>query len=356
MFDYLRRERDKIHQTSSTTALKTGQVAPVEKRCPNCGAVFPLNYVTCEFDLTLLTLKKDMRPEFLPSIIAVRSDGTKWTLLPQGYFGSGSICDVYEAFDTSSGEKFAVKALMLKVMNDSKSEHKYLEGAKKSLSLQHENIVASFAVGSTQNQKGKSSRPFTVCEILKGTQLSRLLDKDNLPSIAETLTVASHICGALEYAHGQGVIHGDLKPSNIFIEFGKDKDMAKVCDFAVAERLFQGLEWNQVTTMTGSIYGSAVYLAPDYAESRTPTVASDIYSLGCIMYECMAGHPPFMGNNDFHTIMQHMKEAPKPLDGKYELNGVADIVRRALEKEPGKRFQSAKEMGLAINASLNQLR
>jgi len=229
-------------------------------------------------------------------------------------------------------------------MVDNKSARKFLEGARKGLSLEHENIVRTHAVGSTKPERKDLNRPFIVCEYLEGKPLSQLIDKDNLPSASETLLMANHVCAALQHAHEQGIIHGDLKPSNIYLESTGEKDVVKVSDFAIAERLFQGLEWNQVTTMTSSLYGSAVYLAPDYAHERTPAAVADIYSLGCIMYECMTGHPPFLGNNDFVTIMKHMAEPIKPFSVEYIPKGFEAVIKRALEKDPRKRWQSAAEM------------
>ncbi len=318
------------------------------KRCPKCYKGYPLNSVICQFDSSLLMIINADAPVFLRSVEAIRADKTKWPLRCEFYLGSGSICDVYEATDSATGETFAVKALMLDLISDSKSARKFVEGVKKGMKLQHENIVRTVALGVAEGAKETSRRPIVVCDFMRGKPLSKLITKEGLPSLKQTLSMAHDVCAALEHAHGQGIMHGDLKPSNIFLESNADNDIVQVSDFAIAERLFQGLEWTQVTTMTCSIYGSVTYLAPDYAHSRNPTEVADIYSLGCIMYECLTGRPPFVADSDFLTIMKHMDEPPMPFSADYTPKPVVQIVMKALEKDPRKRWQSAAEMRTAI--------
>ncbi len=262
---------------------------------------------------------------------------------------------MFATLDTSTGQKFALKVMHQKLMGDGKSVRKFLDGAKAPLVLNHENILRTYAVGSPKEQKFASACPFIVCEIIEGQQLSTLIDKQDLPSAEDTLAIAGDICAALAHAHEQGIMHGDLKPSNIYLVPQGEKIIAKVCDFAVAERLFQGLEWNQVSTMTTSIYGCAAYLAPDFIDVREASAASDIYSLGCIMYECLTGHPPFTGANDFVTIIMHRDEAPKQFSADYTPKAVSEIVIKALEKDPRNRWQSAEQMGVAIKVAQRKL-
>ncbi len=364
MFDFLgafRKKKEKIDRAEviknpspDDCLLPAETNIPSGKRCPKCAKQFPLMSVICDKDSTLLMLIKYAAPTFQQTVIANRLDGTEWELRCESFIGKGTICEVYEFRDVAADEKYVAKTLMLSVLSDIKSARKFMEGVSKALSLQHENIVRTFARGVVKGTgySGEDQSPFIVCEYSGGQQLSKRLDKQNIPSVTETLTIAQQVCAALEHAHQQGIIHGDLKPSNIFVESNGDTNIVKVSDFAIAERLFQGLEWKQVSTITTSTYGCSTYLAPDYVHSRTPTAVADIYSLGCIMYECLTGRPPFVCESDFLTIMKHVDEPPMPFSADYTPKPVAEIVMKALEKDPRKRWLSATEMREAIEEAM----
>ncbi len=362
MFKFFRRSGKKAIESSAQQTKSSFELDPSSvkagdqvKRCPKCFRYFVSNTVICDYDSTLLMLLHYKQPLPAQSVTATRADGSKWSLLCENHLGSGSLCDVFAALDTSTGQKHAIKVLHEKLMGDGKSVRKFLNGAKAPLVLNHENIICTYATGSPKDQKYASARPFIVCDIVEGQQLSKLIDKKDLPSAEDTLSITGDICAALAHAHEQGIMHGDLKPSNIYLVSEGENVTAKVCDFAVAERLFQELEWNQVSTMTTSIYGCAAYLAPDFIDVREASAASDIYSLGCIMYECLTGRPPFTGTNDFVTILMHRDEAPKPFSADYTPKAVSDIVMKALEKDPRQRWQSAEQMGVAIKVALQKI-
>ncbi len=362
MFKFFRRASKKAVQVANQRPPSSNEVQPGSlkegdkvKRCAACHRYFLANTVTCEHDSTLLMLLRYEQPLPAQSLTATRADGSKWSLLCENHLGSGALCDVFAALDTSTGQKYAIKVLHEKLMGDEKSVRKFLDGAKVPLVLNHENIICTHATGNPREQNHSKARPFIVCDIVEGQQLSKLIDKHDLPSVTDTLEIASDICAALAYAHEQKIVHGDLKPSNIYLVSDGEKDIAKVCDFAVAERLFQGLEWNQISTMTTSIYGCAAYLAPDFIDVRDASVASDIYSLGCIMYECLTGSPPFTGANDFVTILMHRDTAPKPFSADFTPKAVSDVVMKALDKDPRTRWQSAEQMGVAIKVALSKV-
>jgi len=320
------------------------------KRCPKCNRFFAVQAVICDFDSTLLMLTKNNEVELAKPITGSRLDGDTMEVLCSRRLGKGNLCDVYEAFDTSTQDRYVVKVLSESLVWDSKSAKRFVQGAKAAHSLEHENIVRTHSIGTVRAERGKS-QPFVVCEYLEGKQLNELITKESLPSVAEVLDIFDGVCAALEYAHGQEVVHGDLKPTNIFLATTGGNVVPKVSDFAVAERLFRELEWDKVCTMTTSIYGCSTYLAPDFIDARLPTAVSDIYSVGCMMYECLTGAPPFTGGNDFVVILAHRDAPPKPFAADYTPKEVADLVLKALEKDPRKRWQSAGEMGQAIRAA-----
>jgi len=358
MFDFLKRLFD---GSTTTTAESEENIPPAEqrKKCPKCLRNYRIGSVICDVDNTLLMLIEPGVPShYMGDVIAKRANGMPWHLLCEKRLGSGSVCDVYEAVDTAadvSMARFAVKALRKELLFDSKSAKHFLEGAKTGLALDHPNIVKLLALGLPNEQREDSKRPFMVCELLTGKQLEHLIDKHALPSASDTARISHAICSALEHAHERGFVHADLKPSNVFFEPQEIGMVVKVSDFGCAERLFRNLEWTQVATHTTSIYGCAAYLAPEFAQSRIPTPAADIYSLGCIMYECLTGRPPYLGHNDFHIIMQHIDDPIPTLSRDFAPPQLVHIIERALAKKPEDRFQSAKEMREAVEACISSL-
>lgn len=353
MFDFIKR----LFDNSNTSTAVPEEEIPLEeqkKSCPKCYRKYRINSVVCDADSTLLMIIQYGKTANMADVIAKRANGMPWHLVCKKYIGSGSICDVFEALDTRATDPsqayFALKALKLELMHDSKSAKRFLEGAKTGLLLEHQNIVRCLALGLPSEQREDSKRAFMVYEYLQGKALEKLIDKRALPSASDTLKIAHAVCSALEYAHAQNIIHADLKPSNIFFEPENNGINVKVSDFGCAERLFRNQEWTQIATHTTSIYGCAAYLAPEFAQTRIPTPAADIYSLGCIMYECLTGNPPFLGYNDFHIILQHVDSPVPALSKDFVPPDLVKIVERTLAKKPEDRFQSAKEMREAIEA------
>jgi eukaryotic-like serine/threonine-protein kinase len=160
-------------------------------------------------------------------------------------------------------------------------------------------------------------------------------------------------CEILQYAFENGWLHKDLKLSNIFISVEGEQVTVKLSDFGVAERMFRSLEWENNATKTASIYGNAAYLAPEVAfgvGGGEPTVASEIYSLGCIMYHVLKGMQPFEGNNDFDTLTQHMGMTPKPFAAELKIpKKLETIVMKCLEKDAKRRYQKFSELAVALN-------
>ena len=317
------------------------------KRCPKCNRVFDVKAVICHVDSTLLMLSKPADVMLDKPITATRKDGTTFDIHCKRNIGKGSLCEVFDAENTATQQRHVVKLLLSNLVWDTKSAKRFGKGGEIALSLQHENIVRVDGIGTLESPKDKSL-PFMVCEYLEGRQLNELITKDCLPTVHQVLDIFEQVCLALEYAHTQQITHGDLKPTNICLVEDGEKTIVKVADFAVAERLFRDLEWDKVSTMTTSIYGCSTYLSPDFMDVRVPTPTSDIYSVGCIMYECLTGTPPFTGGNDFAIILAHRDTPPRPFAVEYTPKDVADLVMKALEKDPRKRWQSAAELRDAI--------
>ena len=185
-------------------------------------------------------------------------------------------------------------------------------------------------------------------EYIEGQTLADLLQKSHRLDFHTALPIFMQICEGLEHAHNADVIHRDLKPSNIMlVDNLRGKYTAKVIDFSIAK--FSKPKPDQKTlTRPGDVFGSPLYMSPEQCQGKAVDHRSDIYSLGCIMYEILCGEPPLVGNNPMATIYMHVNMWPTPIS---ELvtdprlpSYLEAIIVRTLQKEPEERFKSAKEL------------
>ncbi len=166
---------------------------------------------------------------------------------------------------------------------------------------------------------------------------------------------------ALEHAHEAGVLHRDLKPSNIvLIPVGEDTDYVKLVDFGIAKILPKaGLEAQELT-QSGDVFGSPLYMSPEQCLGNMTDARSDIYSVGCLLYECLTGKPPLIGNNTLETMHKQVSEMPAGLSNVKAdvrlIKQLEDIIFKAMAKEPESRFQSAAEMRRAIEQTRSEWR
>lgn len=254
--------------------------------------------------------------------------------------GSGGMAEVYEAYDEILERDVAVKVMLPGFAADSDFPERFYREAKASASLQNAHIVSVFDWGCSDGEY------YIVMELLKGRVLSRFISENAPLKIADAVTIGCQVCQALREAHGKGIIHRDIKPQNIMV---LDDGMVKVMDFGIAKA------GNATSPFTTVIMGTASYMSPEQAQGKTPTPASDIYSLGVVLYEMLTGTTPFSGEDSFSIVLKHISEDPAPpssvrADLPIELDR---IIMRALEKDPGNRFQTASQMALALEEVLS---
>ena len=189
--------------------------------------------------------------------------------------------------------------------------------------------------------------PYLVMDYLDGLPLSAAIKQGGPLSPSGAIGIFSQICSAVSYAHAQGILHRDLKPSNIILGKNHDgTDSATVVDFGIAKML-----WNEdsgKTTSTGAILGSPLYMSPEQCRGDRLDARSDIYSLGCLMYEALTGSPPFRGENTVQLIYKHLNETPDFPADLFIPQGLIDIILKCLKKDRSDRFQSADELGTAL--------
>ncbi|OJH33558.1 hypothetical protein BON30_48070 [Cystobacter ferrugineus] len=244
--------------------------------------------------------------------------------------GRGGMGSVYRAIDSLSRQHVALKLLHMK---DGDALRRFTREAELLSALRHPGIVSYLAHG--QSEQGQ---PFLAMQWLEGEELAQRLARQPL-SLEETLSLLRHSAQALSIAHQHGVIHRDLKPSNLFLRQGRPGDVV-LLDFGLARHL------NPSTAMTGSqmVLGTPGYMAPEQISGQSQLIpAVDIFSLGCVLYECLTGQPPFRAPHLMATLAKILFAEPVPL---LQLRpglpvALQKLVERMLAKEPSRRLPDA---------------
>ena len=245
--------------------------------------------------------------------------------------GRGGMCIVYQAWDTRLQRNVAVKRLDPLLSEDPRTRARFDREGRALAQLSHPNLVTLIDRGSSDNED------YLVFEYVEGRSLKDLI-REGLMGVGEFGRIAGQVAEGLATAHLAGIFHRDVKPQNILID---RNGHAKVSDFGIAT----GPDWTRVTR-AGSIIGSARYMSPEQIRSKPVDARSDIYSLGIVMYEMLAGQPPFDGTNMPEIARMHLNATPAPL-GEIRPNlpdGLEKVVMRCLEKLPEDRFSSMDEL------------
>jgi serine/threonine-protein kinase len=248
--------------------------------------------------------------------------------------GTGGMADVFVAEDLRLHRKVAVKILRSDLARDPAFVARFKKEALAAGGLNNPGIVSVFDSG----EDGADS--YIVMELVKGHTLREVLQSDAEISQDEAVGIVTEILEALEYSHAQGIIHRDIKPGNIMIT---NSGKVKVMDFGIARALDDA---GATMTNTWSVVGTAQYLSPEQATGEYADIRSDIYSLGCLMYELLVGKPPFIGDTPVSIAFQHVSA---PLPAPSEINPDIDpnletIIKVALHKDPNDRYQDAGAM------------
>lgn len=258
-----------------------------------------------------------------------------------GLLGKGGMGSVFHVKHLHLQSEFALK--VLNKLADDTAWRRFENEAKAASRLDHPNLVKVHDSGLLPD-----GQPFFIMEMVNGETLADIIKKNGRIPVLKTLKIFIQVGFALAYAHESGVIHRDLKPSNIIIAKGKDGSLTtivKVVDLGIAK--LTGIdEFNQQTlTRTGEIFGSPLYMSPEQCIGVSVDHRTDLYSLGCSMYEALTGAPPLIGENALSTMMKHQMEKPLSLkDASLGLTFPADLealVAKLLEKDPDKRYSNA---------------
>lgn len=267
--------------------------------------------------------------------------------------GNGGMSIVYLARHTLMDRVVAVKVLRDHLAADESSLKRFRQESRAVSCLDHPNVIAIHDFGVTDD-----GRPYLVMDYVEGKSLAEELKvRVKLPP-NEVIPLIAQACDALEHAHAKGVVHRDLKPGNMML-IGPEgpQRKVKIVDFGIAKLRYQDNEEANRLTQTGEMFGSPMYMSPEQCLAQPLDARSDVYAIGCVMYETFAGHPPFRGANVYETIYKQINEMPAPLPRDANNNGaVVDaieyIIFKALAKNPLHRYQAMTELSADIaNAS-----
>jgi serine/threonine protein kinase len=268
-----------------------------------------------------------------------------YTILRQ--LGSGGAGEVWRARDERLGRDVAIKVLLPHLSTDAEKLRRFAEEARAAGALNHPNVLTVHDVGEHEGM------PFLVCECLEGRNLRERLDAGPIPA-GEVIAVAIGVAHGLAAAHERGIVHRDLKPENTFL---KSDGSVKLLDFGLAKLKWpaEGLPIGAGETATGVIAGTAGYMAPEQLKGEAADPRSDLFALGVMMYEMLAGQHPFRGASTFETLHAALtKDPPELLAVNEQLPPpLARIVMRLLEKAPEARFQSARDLAWSLAQGAN---
>jgi beta-lactam-binding protein with PASTA domain len=256
----------------------------------------------------------------------------------QGRIGSGGMADVYSAEDTTLGREIALKVLHRRFAQDSEFVERFRREAKSAASLSHPNVVGIFDRGEHEGTY------YIAMECLTGRTLKDIITQEAPLSQERAIDLGIQVLQAAGFAHRRGVIHRDFKPHNVIVD---ETGHAKVTDFGIARAGASEM------TETGSIMGTAQYLSPEQAQGHAVTEASDLYSIGVMLYEMLAGRLPFDGDSAVSIALKHLNESPAPLSTlRPDIDpALESVVMAALAKDPAARWQSAEDFAEALEAA-----
>jgi serine/threonine-protein kinase len=307
------------------------EAVAIAKVCPQCGVEYDTASRFCPNDGTPLRPKGSADP-FVGRVLAERYHMLK-------RLGEGGMGKVYLAEHVKMNRQCAVKVMNGALLNDSDAAQRFAREASNAARIIHPNVAAVFDYGETDGVV------YLVMEYVEGEPLTRVLEREGVLPAARAVDIAHQVAEALVAAHELGIVHRDLKPDNIIIAPGKSgRDIAKVVDFGIAKAIEEGP--TEALTRTGLVIGTPEYMSPEQLLGDPVDARSDIYSLGCILYQMLTGQRTFEEPTREQMIKRRLTEkAPHPRDLLPDLPKTLDlIVARLLARTPQDRYATAAEV------------
>jgi|GEM_PF-1085599 len=283
--------------------------------------------------------------EVLPAARPLHPDGevldNRYRIISM--IGTGGMGTVYEAEHLVLLNRVAIKIMRAEFVSDRAVTARFEQEARACAGLTHPNLVSVYDCGSTN-----SGEPYLVMEFLSGLNLGEVIRSQGALSPSRFFEIMLQVLAGLSYAHNHGVIHRDLKPANIIIEPGPaGRELPKIVDFGVA-KLEEFGPAMQMLTQTGEVFGSPSYMSPEQCKGLVVDARSDIYALGCVMYETLTGRQAFAGHNIMTVLDMQLNSSPPDFGTLPDSEGLpgplCDAVMKCLAKEPDERFQTCEEL------------
>ncbi|WP_067663491.1 Stk1 family PASTA domain-containing Ser/Thr kinase [Nocardia miyunensis] len=252
--------------------------------------------------------------------------------------GFGGMSEVHRARDERLGRDVAIKVLRADLARDPTFYLRFKREAQNAAALNHPAIVAVYDTGEAEVDGGPL--PYIVMEYVDGDTLRDMVRGNGPLAPRRAMEIIADVCAALDFSHKNGIVHRDMKPANIMIN---RQGAVKVMDFGIARAIADS---SNPMTQTAAVIGTAQYLSPEQARGEQVDARSDVYSVGCVLYEILTGEPPFTGDSPIAVAYQHVREDPKLPSNVHE--GVPreldSVVLKAMSKNPANRYQTAAEM------------
>lgn len=311
------------------------------KKCPRCGKEYENANTLCPSDGTVLEKLED------PLIGQTLADKYRIEeLIAEGGMGA-----VYRGIHVLMDKTVAIKVLHPALAADDKIVARFSREARAASRLSHPHALSVTDFGEAEN-----GVVFLVMEYLKGQTLKEVIHSEGQMSLPRVIEIVRQICGALEAAHAEGVVHRDLKSDNIMLLDIGGGDWAKVLDFGIA-KITEKVGQDPALTAPNLIIGTPQYMSPEQCSQAAEIDSrSDIYSFGVILYEMLVGHVPFTGESPTAIMMKHLQEPPPSvLEERNDLPAaVGRVVTRAMAKRPEDRYQTVNELSEDLTAAAEE--
>jgi len=315
-----------------------------EKTCPTCGK----KTQDCSCYSSQVAVWSDIAaPEELASSGEVIRD----TYQVIRSLGSGATSTVFLVRHLITDDLYAMKMLNRDLPNIVEAQKRFEREATAISKLQHRNMVELYDFGMSN-----AGYVYFIVDFVQGKSLFSILKEEGPMPVKRACGILLQVCDAMEYAHQHGLIHRDLKSANILIVHDKEtdnEDSVRIVDFGIVKMMQTPTQAkSQRLTQEGTVVGSPKYMSPEQCQGQEQDARSDIYSLGCLMYEILSGKCPFDGEYPFAILMKQVMEEAVPINQRFpHLNIPAEleqIILKTLQKKPDDRFQSMRELQEAL--------